>query len=653
MKPRVSLRKALSDKKLLGNTLGGPSWAAWRTLLIASMGEALHEDERKLFKALTQRDHEPNKRVEEFVAVIGRRGGKSRSIATLVCYLAALCQHPSLCAGETGIVLIFAPDRRQSAVVLDYCYATLTNSPMLSQLVIGRTQDTISLSNHINIVVRSSDWRRLRGLTLVAAVADEIAFMRSDEESSNPDKEILDAVRPGLSTTGGPIFLISSPHARRGELFRIYQQHFGPQGDASILVAKGTSRELNPSLPQSVVDRALERDPASASAEYLAEFRTDIESFISRDVVDAATPPGRFELPPSDFAYVAFCDPSGGSSDAMTLAIAHIENGRVILDLVRERRPPFSPEAVVAEFAQTLKSYHVSTVRGDHYSGNWCRERFQLHGIEYKVSNKTKSEIYIELLPLLNSGQVELLDQKRLISQLCSLERRVSRGGRDSIDHPSGQHDDLINAAGGALVYAAQRTVKEVPIVAPIVVSLGSRNFPGGVTPATPPGGYSTTPTLLRQPSKNIEVELNMKKSDVEKAQEVLADLNAQREALIARGQELEQRRQEIAFKAHTGSKAERAQLDQINSEAITHDYELKSLDAAIAEATKRLAAADQAEALAQDRENARSLARGRGQVCRPCRRLGRCADSHGQRGDCAARNAGRDTQPRVRISKL
>jgi len=99
-----------------------------------------------------------------------------------------------------------------------------------------------------------------------------------------------------------------------------------------------------------------------------------------------------------------------------------------------------------------------------------------------------------------------------------------------------------------------------------------------------------------------------MKKSDVEKAQEVLADLNEQREALVSRGQELEQRRQEIAFKAHTGSKAERAQLDQINSEAITHDYELKSLDSAIAEATKRLAAADQAEASAQDKENARAL---------------------------------------------
>jgi hypothetical protein len=387
--------------------------------------------------------------------------------------------------GEIGIVLIFAPDRRQASVILQYCAAILTGSPMLSQLVTNQTQDTISLSNKINIVVRSSDWRRLRGLTLIATVCDEIAFMRSDEDSSNPDSEILAAVRPGLATTGGPVFLISSPHARKGELYRLYQQHYGEQGDDSILVAKGTSRELNPSLPQSVVDRALERDPSSASAEYLAEFRTDVESFVSREVVDAATCPGRFELPPGDFQYIAFCDPSGGSSDAMTLAIAHAEGGRVVLDLVRERRPPFSPEAVVADFAQTLKLYKISTVRGDHYSGNWCRERFQLHGIEYRTADKTKSELYGDLLPLLNSGQIELLDHKRLIAQLCSLERRVSRGGRDSIDHMAGQHDDVANAVAGAAVYAAKRKLKEAAIVGPILVTGQgiAASVPGGMTP--------------------------------------------------------------------------------------------------------------------------------------------------------------------------
>src|SRR6516162_8527796 len=88
MKPRISLRQSLQDPNLLGAALNGESWAAWRTLLVASMGECLTEDERATFRALTGRDREPLQRVDQFAAVIGRRGGKSRAMATLACYIA-------------------------------------------------------------------------------------------------------------------------------------------------------------------------------------------------------------------------------------------------------------------------------------------------------------------------------------------------------------------------------------------------------------------------------------------------------------------------------------------------------------------------------------------------------------------------------------
>jgi hypothetical protein len=73
-------------------------------------------------------------------------------------------------------------------------------------------------------------------------------------------------------------------------------------------------------------------------------------------------------------------------------------------------------------------------VRGDRYAGEWPRERFRVHGLTYEPSEQNKSELYLALLPLLNSGRAELLDDKRLVAQLCGLERRTARGGRDSID---------------------------------------------------------------------------------------------------------------------------------------------------------------------------------------------------------------------------
>ena len=68
---------------------------------------------------------------------------------------------------------------------------------------------------------------------------------------------------------------------------------------------------------------------------------------MSREVVDSVVVPNRYEIAPlENVKYVAFVDPSGGSGDSMTLAIVHLENQRVILDLIRDRKPPFSPEAV-------------------------------------------------------------------------------------------------------------------------------------------------------------------------------------------------------------------------------------------------------------------------------------------------------------------
>lgn len=453
MTPNVTMRTALADEALLGSVLKGSSWHPWRTVLTAAMGEALNDDERATFAKLTGREREPLRRVEEAAFVVGRRGGKSRAMATLACYIAGLCDHRDvLVPGERGVLLCIAPDQRQAKIALDYACAAFEASPILRQLIAGRTTDTVSLTNGIDLVVRAASFRRLRGPTYICVIADEAAFWHTDENSANADTEILNAVRPGLATTGGPLIVASSPYARRGELWGLHRAHYGPLGDPLILVAQGASRDFNPSLPQSVVDRALERDHAAASAEYLGLFRSDIESFVNRETVYACVETDvreRAHLRTS--RYFAFVDPSGGSRDAMTLAIAHRDGSDTVLDAVRERRPPFSPEAVVAEFSELLKTYRVGTVTGDRYAGEWPRERFREHGIGYSPSAKAKSDIYRDFLPLLNSQRVQLLDNAKLITQLAGLERRTSRGGRDVIDHPPGGHDDLANAAAGVL----------------------------------------------------------------------------------------------------------------------------------------------------------------------------------------------------------
>jgi hypothetical protein len=119
---------------------------------------------------------------------------------------------------------------------------------------------------------------------------------------------------------------------------------------------------------------------------------------------------------------------------------------RVILDAVREVTPPFSPENVVAEFATLLESYRIRKISGDRYAGLWPVEQFAKFGVRYEQAAKPKPELYVDSLPLINSRSIELLDNQRLFNQLCGLDRRTVRGGRESIDHAPGGHDDIVNA---------------------------------------------------------------------------------------------------------------------------------------------------------------------------------------------------------------
>jgi hypothetical protein len=270
---------------------------------------------------------------------------------------------------------------------------------------------------------------------------------------------VLNSIRPGMLTQPNAMLLVaSSPYARRGILWQAHRKHFG-KDDPHTLVWRAPTRTMNPTVPVREIERAYDDDPISAAAEYGAEFRKDVEAFVAREAVDACVSPGvRERAPVSGINYFAFVDPSGGSADSMTLGVAHRDkDGTAVLDCVRERKPPFSPEKAVDEFAEVLKLYRVTKVVGDRYGGEFCREPFRKRGIQYEIAEKSRSDIYRETLALLNSQKIDLLDDQKLLAQICGLERRTARGGKDSIDHAPGAHDDLANAALGALLLCERK----------------------------------------------------------------------------------------------------------------------------------------------------------------------------------------------------
>jgi hypothetical protein len=453
----VTLLEAADDPNLFAAWFRDrKTWAPWFAFLAVLLGYRLTKYQAELYRQCTGRAALPSRAFSEAWLICGRRSGKSFALGLIAVFLAAFHDYSRhLSPGERGTVLILATDRRQARVIFRYLTALITRVPLIAAMIERETADTFDLSNGVSIEVATASYRSVRGYTVVAALADEIAFWPTDD-SAEPDYAVLDALRPGMATIPGAILLCaSSPYGRRGALWDAHRQHYGKDGD-SILVWQAATRVMNPTVPQAVIERAVERDEASASAEYLAQFRADVERAFSREAIEAVVSAGVIERSRiSGVRYFGFADPSGGSSDSFTGAVAHQENGLVILDAVRERRPPFSPEVVTKELAEFFKSYGVATIKGDRYAGEWPREAFRRHGVNYVTADKPKSEIYGALIPAVNSGKVDLVDNARLVAQLAGLERHTSRSGRDSIDHSPGSHDDVANVVAGVLIEAA------------------------------------------------------------------------------------------------------------------------------------------------------------------------------------------------------
>ena len=454
----MNIVQALDDPHVFRGVIKDhTTWGAWRGFLKALFGLPMTKSEAEAFRDCTGRTTPPTAAFGAAWLVCGRRGGKSFALALIAVFKACFFDYrPHLAMGERATVVIVAADRRQARVIFRYVRGIMDAVPALRALVEGETAEELRLKTPVNIEVMTASSRTIRGYAIPVALLDEVAFW-SVEGAADADVDIIGALRPAMKQFPGAMLLgASSPYSRRGALWEAYKAHHG-KDDSTTLVWQAATWVMNPTISRDDLDAEFQADPARASAEYNAQFRTDVETFVSREVVDAAVAPGRHELTPmSDTSYVAFVDPSGGSVDSMTLGIAHRDrDGRAVLDALRVRKPPFSPEAVVGEFCDLLKVYRIRKVTGDRYAGEFAREPFRKAGITYALSDRTASDIFRDALPLLNSGKVELLDHQRLQAELIALERRAARSGKDSIGHPPNGHDDVAVAACGALLLAS------------------------------------------------------------------------------------------------------------------------------------------------------------------------------------------------------
>jgi hypothetical protein len=277
-------------------------------------------------------------------------------------------------------------------------------------------------------------------------------------------------------------------YRKQGLLYEKFVKHHG-RDDADVLYIKAPSNVFNPLLDEpeqaAEIARLTAVDPERAAAEWRSEWRADISSLLDRAAIEALVDPGvrEREYDPSIRNYTAFSDESGGNGgDASTLAIVHQDQDkRIVQDLIRIWRPPFSSSTVIKEKAALLKQFRIRTLTGDGWAGGLPADLYRAEAITYKKSELNKSEIYVAFLHLVNSARPLILDHPATINEALGLERRVRWGGGESVDHPQNGHDDAVNALAGACVLAA--TARPTMVITDALLA-ASR-----VPPRVPPRG--------------------------------------------------------------------------------------------------------------------------------------------------------------------
>lgn len=453
----MNIIEAITDQHLFGATLkGADSWKPWLTFLRAVYGLPMSDQDLKRFHQHTGREEPRPGGYPEACCIVGCQSGKSQ-IAALVGVYEAM--QAALSGQRNVYVPLIAQDLRGAQRVLfGYVKEAVASSPLLKNEVTRETAEGLELTGGVTMSVYPCRPAAIRGIRAACVIIDELAFFISTDGRPT-DTEMLRAARTRTATTDGKVLILSSPYASTGALYDLHRKNFGVE-DSPVLVWQASAPEMNPTLAADYLERMAQNDPDAYRSEVLGEFRAGVSTLFDPDMLDACIESGVKErLPEKGLTYISFVDAASGSGkDSFTVGICHEQSGRYVLDCVRRWSPPFNPSSTIAECAELLKRYRVSETTGDRYAPGFVSEGFRLNQIHYRPSERDRSAIYLELLPLVNAQQVVLLDRPELLRELRGLERRRGTGGRDRVDHRSGSHDDAANATAGCLsLLAAQQ----------------------------------------------------------------------------------------------------------------------------------------------------------------------------------------------------
>lgn len=495
----------------------------------------------------------------ELILCIGRRSGKSSLSAIFAAYeIYKLLKrgNPQAFYGMPGgseiRVLCVANDKEQASIVYGDMQSHVESVDYFKNSIANTTQTFLKFRTEndrkkfgdvgkgtITATFKSSIAKGLRGRGVICAILDEIAFFVDDGRSSaeriygaiTPSlaqfspRDPLDKLRP-IGPSEGRMILISSPDAKEGFFYRLFQQAMSnSKGSSDMLVIQAPTWEVNPTLDSSYYEKEYHKNPAVFMTEHGAEFSDRVRGWIedSRDLmecIDSNLKPSNRGAPRAfHFAGIDV----GLVNDGTCIALTRINNGKIELvyhEVWYPRRKwkecnPHLNEPLTA-YAKTLQDqiridlseialwfkalsnrFYIHKAVFDQWSGIVFEQELHKHGLrQFEIRNfftADSSQMYQTLKMFMYNRQLNLYNypipeselgdtvskHSPLITEL--LELQATSGGKNiiSVEAPKapGKHDDMSDALARSVLLASEYIKENPGVLDKKIMGIGADNF--------------------------------------------------------------------------------------------------------------------------------------------------------------------------------
>jgi hypothetical protein len=269
-----------------------------------------------------------------------------------------------------------------------------------------------------------------------------------EETAANPEREVFAALRPAMATfPNAKMIKISTPYRKEGILWRDFQE----RESLGHLVWQASSKEMNPTISDDVLEEAQRENPEQFRREYLAEFTDSLVGWITPEILDPCVMRGRRELPRvSNGTYVAAVDPAFTNTDFGFAVLHRSDDGNITVVYAARwtgsQKAPLNLETVSAQINDVLQRYGINSLVGDQYCYAVLRQQFEKLGVyyrEFSFGAHTRASIYGNLRQLMTQKKITIVDVPELLRQLMSLEEIRASNGNIDIRPPRSSKDDM------------------------------------------------------------------------------------------------------------------------------------------------------------------------------------------------------------------